>query len=328
MERRAFLGAVTGGLLAAPFVAHAQAPATIPRVGFIEAISPSPGQPTLNAFRQGLRELGYSEGRTIVIEDLWAEEQPARFPDLVAELLRRKVEVLVVGSAPGARAAQQATRTLPIVFVGVSDPIAPGIVPSLARPSGNATGLSYALGEGFAGKWVELVKAAVPNASRLAALWSPIGSHSAIQVRDAQVAAQALGMTLQAIEVRERNELERVPRTLVSAHAEALLVLATPLFFAERARIVALTVQHRLPAMFFSREFVEAGGLMAYGPSLREQFRRAATYVDKILKGTKPADLPVEQPTKFELVINLKTAKALGLTIPPALLARADEVIE
>ena len=328
MDRRTFLAGTSVMLLAAPLVARAQAPATIPRVGFIEAISPSPGQPTLNAFRQGLRELGYSEGRTIVIEDRWAEEQPARFPDLVAELLRRKVEVLVVGSAPGARAAQQATRTLPIVFVGVADPIAQGIVPSLARPSGNATGLSYALAEGFAGKWVELLKAAVPNASRLAALWSPTGPHSAIEVQEAHVAAQSLGLTLQAMEVRERNELEHALRTLVSAHAEALLVPATPLFFSERARIVALTVQHRLPAMFFGREFVELGGLMAYGPSLREQFRRAAAYVDKILKGAKPADLPVEQPTKFELVINLKTAKALGLTIPPSLLARADEVIQ
>ena len=315
------------GLLLVPLAAYAQQPATIPRVGFIDSTSPSPGQPLLDAFRQGLHEFGYIEGRNIAIEYRSAEARPERFPDLVAELIRLKVDVLVVGAGPGAHAAQQATQTLPVVFAGVGDPVALGIVASLARPGGNITGLSYIL-EGFAGKWAELLKEAVPNASRLAALWNPNLPFGAIMVKDTQVAAQALGMALQAVEVRERNELENALSTIVSARADALVVMASPLFFSHRAQLVEFAAKNRIPAMFFAREFVEAGGLMAYGPNLREQFRRAATYVDKILKGAKPADLPVEQPTKFELIINLKTAQALGLTISPTLLFQADEVLQ
>jgi putative tryptophan/tyrosine transport system substrate-binding protein len=210
-----------------------------------------------------------------------------------------------------------------------SHPVALGLVASLARPGGNITGLSYALEEGFAGKWVELLKEAVPNASHLAALWSQTGGPvGAIQVQDVQVAARALGMALQVVEVHDLNELESALSTIVSARADALVVMASPLFFSHRVRIVEFAAKNRIPAMFFTREFVEAGGLMAYGPILREQFRRAATYVDKILKGAKPADLPVERPTKFELIVNLKTAKALGFTIPPTLLFQADEVIQ
>jgi putative ABC transport system substrate-binding protein len=245
----------------------------------------------------------------------------------VAELLRLQVDVLVIDTGTGARAAQQATQTLPVVFVAVGDPVAQGIVPSLARPGGNITGLSYALIEGFAGKWVELLKEAIPNASCLAVLWRPGGPISTIQVKDAEGAARALGMALQAVEVRERNELESALSTIVSERADALLVMPAPLFFSDRAQLVEFAAKNRIPAMFFTREFVEAGGLMAYGASLREQFRRAATYVDKILKGAKPADLPVERPMKFELVINLKTAQALGVTFPPTLLILADEVI-
>jgi putative ABC transport system substrate-binding protein len=316
------------GLLLVPLAAHAQPPATIPRVGFIDWTSPDSGRPLLDAFRQGLRELGYSEGRTILIEDRWTEERLERFPDLVAELMRLKVDVLVVGSTGGARAAQQATQTLPVVFVGVFDPVAQGIVASLARPGGNITGLSY-VNEGFAGKWVELLKEAVPNAFHLAALVfsrAPIIVGS-IQKEDVQVAARGLGLTLQAVEVRERNELESALSTIASARADALIVTASPIFFAYRAQLVNFAAKNRLPAMFFTREFAEAGDLMAHGPSVREPFRRAATYVDKLLKGAKPADLPVEQPTKFEFIINLKTAQALGLTIPPTLLFQADEVI-
>ena len=314
------------GLFLVPLAAHAQGPATIPRVGFIEATSLDAGRPLLDAFRQGLRELGYREGRTITIEARWAEDRPERFPDLVAELLRLKVDMLVVDTGPGARAAQQATQTLPVVFVGVGDPVALGLVASLARPGGNLTGLSYIL-RGFAGKWVELLKEAIPHASRLAALWNPNLPGNAIVMKDAQVAAQALGMALQGVEVRDLPELESALSTIVSARAEVLIVTAAPLFFSHRARLVEFTAKNRIPTMFFTREFVDTGGLMAYGPSLREQYRHAATYVDKILKGAKPADLPVQQPTTFELVINLKTAQALGLTLPPTLLVQADEVI-
>jgi putative ABC transport system substrate-binding protein len=316
------------GLLLVPLAANAQPPATIPRVGFVEATSPGPGRHILDAFRQGLHELGYIEGRTIIIEARWAEERPERFPDLVAELIRLKVDVLVVATGAGARAAQQATQTLPVVFVAVGDPVSQGIVASLARPGGNITGLSYALEEGFAGKWVELLKEAAPNASRLAVLNQTGGPGSVIQKKDAEVAARALGMALQAVGVRERNELESALSTIASSRADALVVMASPLFFSHRAQLVEFAAKNRIPAMFFAREFVEAGGLMAYGPNLREQFRRAATYVDKILKGAKPADLPVEQPTKFELIINLKTAQALGLTISPTLLFQADEVLQ
>jgi putative ABC transport system substrate-binding protein len=332
LEDPAMRRSVTGLLLAlgllVPLAANAQPSATIPRVGFIDATSPDSGRHLLDAFRQGLRELGYIEGHNITIEARWAEERPERFPDLVAELLRLQVDVLVIDTGTGARAAQQATQTLPVVFVAVGDPVAQGIIPSLARPGGNITGLSYALAEGFAGKWVELLKEAIPNASRLAVLRGPGGPVSTIQVKDAQVAAQALGMALQAVEVRERNELESALSTIVSARADALLVMAAPLFVAHRAQLIEFAAKNRIPALFFTREFVEAGGLMAYGASLREQFRRAATYVDKILKGAKPADLPVEQPTKFEFIINLKTAQALGLTIPPTHLVLADEVIQ
>jgi putative ABC transport system substrate-binding protein len=330
MDRRAFLAGTGAVLLAAPFPAEAQPAAKVPRIGYL-MLNAAAAPHLREAFLQGLRDLGYVEGRNVVIEYRSAEGKPERLPALAAELVALKVDVIVAGGLHHALAAKQATRTLPIVFLGVTDPITSGLVTSLARPSGNATGLSMLASPEIVGKRLELLTQAVPGVSRVAVLWQPGGQGERTDkdmLKEAEVAARALGVRLHFVEARGPDDFDRAFPDMTRAHAGALTVLGGSMFFNERRRLVALAAKNRLPAAYGQRDFVDAGGLMAYGANIADLFRRAATYVDKVLKGAKPADLPVEQPTKFELVINLKTAKALGLTIPPSLLRRADEVIQ
>jgi putative tryptophan/tyrosine transport system substrate-binding protein len=314
------------GLLVAPLPADAQPAAKVRRIGvLVPAEPPSPEEPNIAAFRHALRNLGYADGQTIAMEYRYALGRVERFSDLVAELVQLKVDILVVGSTPATVAAKHATQTIPIVFIGAPDPVGDGLVASLARPSGNLTGLSFAYSEGFGGKWVELPTEAVPGGSRVAYL-----HHAALPSlfeRDLQIAAQALGLTLRSIAVNDPDEFDGAFATMTQERADVLIVESSFLFHTHHSRIVDLAAKHRLPAMYPFRAFVDAGGLMSYGVSLADLWRRAAVYMDKIIKGAKPADLPVEQPMTFELVINLKTAQALGLTIPPTLLFQADEVI-
>jgi len=314
----------------APLAADAQQPGKVPRIGVLANALPTTPEVSRNweAFRQGLGERGWVEGQNIVIEYRWAEGRLERFPALAAELVGLKLDLIVAASTPGARAAKQATSTIPIVMVYVSDPVGDGLVASLARPGGNVTGMTFGAGREIAGKHLELLKEAVPKLSRVAVLLNPDSPESAVFLRETQAAAQALAVKLQLLEVRSPNELEGAFAAMTRGRADALLVLPHPLTFAHTRRIVDLAAKSRLPAMYPFREAVEAGGLMAYAANAPDMFRRAATYVDKILKGAKPADLPVEQPTKFELIINLKTAKTLGLTIPQSILIRADQVIQ
>jgi len=328
MNRRAFVTGL-GAVLAAPCAPEAQQAAKIDRISYL-ATNLADSSHWREAFLQGLRDLGYVEGRNAVIEYRDAEGKLERLPTLAAELVALKVDVIVAAAGTlAALAAKQATRTLPIVFIAVGNPVTSGLVASLARPGGNATGLS-ALTPELVSKWLELLKQAVPGVSRVAVLWQPGGMGDTDQdaLKEADVAARALGVRLQFVEARGPADIDRAFSEMTRAHAGALTVLSTPMFGTERRRLVDLAARNRLPTMFSFRRFVDAGGLMSYGPNLTDLSRRAATYVDRILKGTTPSDLPVEQPTKFELVINLKTAKALGLTIPPSLLARADQVIE
>jgi putative ABC transport system substrate-binding protein len=327
--RRAFIGTLAGGLLAAPLAVEAQQAAKVARIGYM---SPNLADwpHTHEAFRQGLRDLGYVEGRNLVIEYRDAEGKLERLPALAAELVALKVDVIVAPNTVAALAAKQVTRTLPVVFAVATDPVASGLVASLARPGGNVTGLSILAPE-LVGKCLELLKLAVPGVSRVAVLWQPgvLGERTdKDMLKEAEVAARALGVQLQFLEVRGPEDFDRAFSGMTGARASALTVLPGSMFVSERRRLVDLAAKNRLPAVYPWREFVDAGGLMAYGPHLADLFQRAATYVDKILKGAKTGDLPVEQPIKFELIINLKTAKALGLTIPPSVLGRADEVIQ
>jgi putative tryptophan/tyrosine transport system substrate-binding protein len=327
IDRRTFLAGTGAVLLAAPRASEAQQAAKIARIGFLTlnmALNPQ----LREAFLRGLRDLGYVEGSNVVIEYRDAEGKPERLPALAAELVALKVDVIVAPPTLAALAAKQATRTLPIVFA-VADPVGSGLVTSLARPGGNVTGLSQLAPE-LVGKCLEQLTQAVPGVSRVAALWQPGafgGRTEKDMLKEAEVAARALGVRLQFVEARGPADIDRAFSDMTRARAGALTVLPSGMFNNERRRLVDLATKNRLPAVYSWREFVDAGGLMSYGVDLADLWRRAATYVDKILKGAKPADLPVEQPTKFELVINLKTAKALGLTIPPSLLQRADEVI-
>jgi putative ABC transport system substrate-binding protein len=315
-------------ILSAPHAPEAQPPAKVPRIGMLWFGSPVVGpSPHLEAFRQGLRELGYTEGQNIVIEARHAAMRPALLPDLAANLVLSKVEVIVAAGDPAIHAARHATSTIPIVMVAGADPVGSGLVASLARPGGNLTG-SSALSPELSGKRLQLLTEALPGVSRVAVLWNPADPAKALDVRETQAAGQALGVQLQLLEVRGSEEFERAFAAMTTEHAEALITLGDPLTVSHRMRIVDLAAKSRLPTMYDVREFVEAGGLMAYGPSLPDLFRHAAAYVDKILKGAKPGTLPVEQPMKFELIINLKTAKALGLTIPPSVLFLADRVIQ
>jgi putative ABC transport system substrate-binding protein len=330
MNRREFIGALAGGLVAAPLAAEAQQAAKIARIGYL-SINLAANPHLREAFLQGLRDLGYVEGRDVVIEDRSAEGKLERFPALAAELVALKVDVIVTaGGPPAALAAKQATRTLPIVFAAAADPVTDGLVTSLARPGGNVTGLSILAPE-LVGKRLEQLTQAVPGVSRVAVLWQPgaLGKRTEKDtLKGAEVAARALGVRLQVVEARGPDDFDRAFSDMTRARAGALTVLTGAMFFGERRRLVDLAAKQGLPAVYPWREFVDAGGLMAYGPNVADLYRRAATYVDRILKGAKPGDLPVEQPTKFELVINLKTAKALGLTIPQSVLLRADEVIQ
>ena len=330
--RRVFLGTLAGGLLAAPLTVEAQQPGKLPRIGYLVtgSLDSPETRVTHDAFRQGLRDHGYMEGQNILIEYRAADGKIERFQDLATELVRLKVDLIVAATTVAARAAQQATTTIPIVVPIMGDPVGDGLVASLARPGGNITGLTF-LGPELVPKRLELLKEALPKVSRVAGLWHP-GAFSERTTRDmlkqAETAARTLGVQLQLVGVRGPDEVDRAFPTMIKERADALIVFPSPMLFNERRRIVGLAAKHRLPTMSMAREWVELGGLMAYGSSITDLYRRAVTYVDKILKGAKPADLPVEQPTKFELVINLKTAKALGLTIPPSLLQRADEVIQ
>jgi ABC-type uncharacterized transport system substrate-binding protein len=319
---------LTTVLLTTASIAEAQQTKNIPRIGFISPTSSAAHGHYFEALRQGLRDLGYVEGKNIAIEARWAEGSAERFPHLIAELIRLKVDVMVIGSSAGALAAKNARITIPVVFAAVTDPLGYGIIASLARPGGNLTGTALAVGEGFSGKWVELLKEAVPKLARVAVFRNPTHALAEVFLRETQAAGGALNVRLDFFEARDPSELDSALSRMEKERARALIVTPDPLFGSQRTRIVDFVARHRLPSMFFSKDFADAGGLMSYGPSFPDSFRRAATYVDKILKGAKPADLPVEQPTKFELVINLKTAKQIGLTIPQKVLTRADRVIK
>jgi putative ABC transport system substrate-binding protein len=331
MDRRTFISGVTLGFLTAPLAAEAQQAGKVARIGYLVTGSLEALEPTrVDALRQGLREHGYVEGQNILIEYRAADGRVERLAALAAELARLKVDVIVAVATPGGRAAQQATTTIPIVVVAMGDPVGDGLVASLARPGGNVTGSTF-LGPELVPKRLELFKEALPSISRIAVLWHP-GAFSERtmddMLKETEATSRTLGMLLQRAEVRSAGDLGRAFSAMLKGRADALFVFPSTMLFGERRRIVAFAAKHRLPAMFNAREFVELGGLMGYGANLTDLNRRAAIYVDRILKGSRPGDLPVEQPTKFELVINLKTAKALGLTIPPSLLQRADQVLE
>jgi putative ABC transport system substrate-binding protein len=325
---RAVVTLVILGLLCALLTAEAQQATKVYRIGRLYPGSPTEPNPNLEAFRQGLRELGYVEGQNLIIESRYAEGSEERLPDLAAELVRLKVEVIVAGGSSTIRAAQHATRTIPIVMAVSYDPVGRGLVASLARPGGNTTGVST-LGTELPGKRLELLKETVPQSARVAVLANPAAGGYESVMHNLTGAAQALGLQLRVVELRSAEELDTAFATMTREGVDALIVVSDPaLMDGLRGRTVNLAAKHRLPAIYSWKELVVAGGLMSYGPNLSDTHRRAATYVDKILKGTKPADLPVEQPIKFELVLNLKTAKALGITFPPTLLIQADEVIQ
>jgi len=326
IDRRAFILTAAGGLLSPPFAAEAPA-GKVPRIGFLSPTSSPADAGRLAAFREGLRELGYVEGQNIAIESRWAEGNYDRLPGLAAELVRLKMDLVVTYGTPASQAAKRATGTIPIVMAGVIDPVASGLVTIVARPGGNLTGLSLMAPE-LVGKQLEILKDVVPKISRVALLGNPANPGNAPQVRHAQDAARALGLRLQPLEARGPTDIDSAFAVMTSEQAGAVIVLVDAMLLDRRTRIADLAARHRLPAVYGLSDHAEAGGLMAYGPNRLDMFRRAATYVDKILKGAKPGDLPVEQPTKFALVINLKTAKALCLTIPQSLLQRADQVIE
>ncbi len=325
IDRREFIGALTGGLLAAPLAAEAQQTGKIYRIGFLGTATRSLMSTWLTAFREGLRERGYVEGESVAIEYRWGEGQPERFPGLAAELVKLQVDVIVTSGPQAVRAVQHATNTIPIVMAVIQDPVEMGFVASLARPGGNITGLSFQDSQ-LVSRCLQLLKEAIPDVSRVAALWDPTGDPA--HLRAVETAARSLGLILQILEVRVPEDLAQAFEAAKQKRAQALLQLASPLLAAHRERVLALSAKNRLPAMCQERTFVVDGCLMAYGPSFVEMFKRAAYYVDRILRGAKPADLPVERAATFELAINLKTAKALGLTIPPSLLQRADQVIE
>ena len=319
--------AVILSLTLAPLAAEAQSAGKVYRIGILETRSTAMNAANLDAFRQGLRELGYVEGQNFVIEYRSADGRPERFPGLATELVRLKVDLIVTRGTPAVLAAKNATGSIPIVMATSADPTGFAIVSSLARPGGNVTGLSTIAVE-LAGKRLELLKEAIPRIARIAQLANMSSPVSVSQWRQIEVAARSLGLEPQLLDVRAPEDLARAFDTAIKQRADAVLVVNDTLTQTNVRRIVDLSAKHRLPSIFTSREFVDAGGLMAYGPNFTDLYRRAATYVDKILKGAKPGDLPVEQPTKFELVINLKTAKALGLTIPQSVLQRADQLIE
>jgi putative ABC transport system substrate-binding protein len=320
--RREFIGTLPGGLLASPLAAEAQQAGKVHRVGVVVG-----GVDLTDNLRQGLRELGWVEGQNLVVlKRVWSG-RTEQFPEIIADLIQRKVDVIVSSSTPAVRAARDATRTTPIVMAGLTDPIGAGLISSLAQPGGNITGLTNISTE-LSAKRLELLKEVAPRVSRVAVLWTPTHPGQAIAWQQTQQAAQALGLVLFSAEVRRPEDFAPAFTAIVAERAEALLVLPDPLTTLHRQQTADFAVKQRLPSMYAASYWVQAGGLLSYGTSFSALWRRAAVYVDKILKGARPADLPIEQPTKFDLVINLKTAKALGLTIPQSLLLRADEIIQ
>jgi putative tryptophan/tyrosine transport system substrate-binding protein len=313
-------------LLAPCSAAQAQQQAIIPRIGFLAGVSRTAISARMEAFRQGLRELGYVEGKNVVIESRYAEENLNRLPALAAELVRLKLDIIITGGPPAIRSAKEATSIIPIVMGFDSDPVGNGFAVSLARPGGNVTGLS-ALSPEISGKQLELLKEIVPKLSRVAVIGSSAEPANARTLRETELAARVFGLKLQNLDIRDSRNLDTAFEAAIKGRADAALVLPSPFAFGERIQLVDLAAKNRLPAMYGSSEYVEAGGLMTYGVSFTDLFQRAATYVDKILKGAKPAEMPIEQPSKFDFIINLKSAKQIGLTIPPNVLARADRVI-
>ena len=328
MRRREFIALVSGAI-ACPMGVRAQHQAgKVARIGYLGVSSPSDRPHLLDAFRQRLRELGWVEGQNIVLDYRFAEGRLDRLPDLAADLVRLKVDVIVSLGTQGVTAAKNATETIPIVMIAVRDPIGIGLIASLARPGGNVTGVSGYAGLESVAKQLELLKEIVPKTSSVAVLANPTNAYHQLAIKEVNVAAQALGVQLQLLEARDASEFDGAFAAMAKERVGALLVLSDIIFNSHGTRLADLAASRRLPTANAVRESVEAGQLMSYGPSFVDSFWRSAAYVDKILKGTKPADLPVEQPTKFELVINLQTAKRLGITLPPTLLSRADEVIE
>jgi putative ABC transport system substrate-binding protein len=329
LERREFIGALAGGLLAAPRAAEAQQVGRVFRIGVLSPFSPSFGPgPSFEAFRQTFRELGYVDGRNVVLEHRWADGRPDRLPALAAELVRLRVDVVFsVWGTPAALATKKATSTIPIVFAGVGDAVGVGVVASLARPGGNVTGSTF-ITEETIGKQLELLKEAVPRIARVGVVVNPGNPVYGPVLKASAAPARALGLQLTVVGVQGVEEFEGAFQAAIRAHVNGLVVLRDSVLITNQSRLLTLASSNRLPAMYGMRDFVDGGGLMSYGPSLVEMYRRAAYLVDKILRGAKPPDLPVEQTTRFELVINLTTAKTLGLTMPHLLLVRADEVIQ
>jgi putative ABC transport system substrate-binding protein len=316
--------AFTFAVLLAAVPADAQQRANVPVVGWLVF---SAGEGGLDGFRQGLREHGYVEGQNIVIEVRIPEESDDRLVEQIQDLARLNIKILITGGVPATLAAKRAALPIPVVFI-MADPVGSGVVASLAHPGGTMTGQSLAMEEQFAGKWLELLKEAAPQLSRVAYLWNPANHSSAASWKAMQGLAPILGLTLQSVEIRDRKDIDAGFAAIIRDRSEGVIVDSDPATGSNKTRIVEFSAAHRLPAIYVWRWFVDSGGLMSYGPSFYELWRRAATYVDKILSGAKPADLPVEQPTRYELVVNLKTAKELGLTIPQSVLARVGEVIE
>jgi len=327
VSKSVFCLALSTTLFALSVFARAQQPAKVPRIGLLYSVSASSGAPRIEAFRQGLRELGYVEGKTILLEDRYADSKEDRVPALAAELVRLKVDVIVTSNSGPTRAAKEATHTIPIVMARDIDPVRNGFVASLARPGGNITGLS-SLAPEISGKHVELLKEIIPRLLRLAVLGTSTTPGHAQLLKEIESAAGAFGVTPQYLDVPTPKEVNSAFRAANKARADAILVLGSGVYAAHRKQVVDITIRNRLPAIYRSREYMEVGGLMAYGVNPFDLDRRAAIYVDKILKGRMPGDLPVEQPTKFEFIINLKTAKQIGLNIPPNVLVRADKVIK
>jgi putative ABC transport system substrate-binding protein len=325
LSRRALVGGALT-MLVAPALAFAQSPVRVARIGVLRTSRAASSDPATNGFRQGLRDLGYVEGQNLHLEFRWADGRPERIPVLAAELVQANPDVLVTGGEQAILALKRATSTIPIVMGASNDPVGAGLVDSLARPGANVTGMTVVAPE-VSRKRLQLLKEVLPRATRIAVLADPSYPATALDLAETRKAAQALGLRLETVEARTPADIEPA---IVAARdrADALLPVGDPFLTSHRARIAELAAKHRIPAIYYWREFVDAGGLMAYGPNLRESYRRAATFVDKILKGARPSDLPVERPTTFELTINLKTAKAQGITIPQAVLVRADHIIE
>jgi len=325
--RISFIATLLCVAFAAPLRVDAQQTAKVPRIGYLSGATPATGGPFVDSFKQGLRELGYVEGKTYVLEVRYSEGKSERLAELARELVGRKVDVVVGANDAAIAAIKRETQTIPIVMTNSIDPVGTGFVASLARPGGNITGLSNISSE-LNGKRLALLKEVVPALSRVALLWNPDVRGALLDYKETEAAARSQHLELQSVEVSRNDDLERAFASMTSQHAQAFILTPNPVALSNRDQITSLARKNHLPSMYAQEEYVHAGGLMSYGPSTAESARRAATYVDKIVKGAKPADLPVEQPTKFKLLIDLRTAKALGLAMPPSVIHRADEVIQ